>query len=409
MLHAISRTFVPYIHRIRQHWYGSSRRTRHLLLAGGGIIIIIAGWQICAGLLTQTKPKSAAPVTVAIAQMHDVTVTEHSVGTVVAEATVNVTARVGGQIVAVAFKEGQSVHKGDLLFRLDPRPLKAALDEAAATLAKDRATAISNARTQARDKALLAAKAVSQQTYDADEATAKAAAATVLADKAALDTARLNLEYGDIRAPIDGKTGAIAVQIGNLVIANATTTLVTITQDMPVKVSFTLPQDRLGLIQKQIKTGKLTVRITPDGGDPITAPVNFVDNAVNQSAGTIELRASVANSDHRLVPGQMVSVDAALQNLTGVVVVPHNAVNPGQTGSYIFVIKNDKAKNDRAKQVAVKVLSDDGQIAAIGGKVRPGDTVITDGQLRVEDGGRVHIVRHGAGTANSAQTAPGAQ
>lgn len=404
MLHVTGWPFTPHIHHIRQLWNSSSRRTRRLLLAGGAIIIVFAGWQIGAGLLTQTKTKSAAPVTVAITQKRDVTVTEHSVGTVVAEATVNVTARVGGQIVAVAFKEGQSVHKGDLLFRLDPRPLKAARDEAAATLAKDRATAVSSARTLARDKALLAAKAVSQQTYDADEASAKAATATVLADKAALDTAQLNLEYGDIRAPIDGKTGAIAVQIGNLVIANATTTLVTITQDMPVKVSFTLPQDRLGAIQKQIKAGKLAVRIAPEGGDPITAPVNFVDNAVNQSAGTIELRASIANNDHRLVPGQMVSVDAALQTLSGAVVVPHNAVNPGQAGNYVFVVKND-----RAKQVAVKVLSDDGQIAAISGKIHPGDTVITDGQLRVEDGGRVHVVRHGPGAANSAQTAPGAQ
>lgn len=404
MLHAISRTLTPHIHNLKSHWQTLSRRSRRNLSLVALVIVCFIGWKCISPLLTAHKEKPAAPVTAAQVQQRDVTASEHAVGTVVAEATVNVTARVSGQIVAIAFKEGQFVHKGDLLFRLDPRPLRAALAEAQATQIKDRATAISSERTFARDKALLAAKAVSQQTYDADEATAKAAAATVLADKAAVETAQLNLEYADIRSPIDGKTGAIAVQIGNLVIANATTTLVTITQDQPVKVSFTLPQDKLSAIQKQFRAGKLTAAVTPDGGDTITIPVNFVDNAVNTSAGTIELRASYANADNRLVPGQMVSVDVALKSLPKALVVPHNAINPSQDKPYVYVVDHDVAR-----LVPVKVLSDDGQYAAVAGKLSPGDKVITDGQLRVDDKSRVHIAHTGPGTANTAQTSPGAQ
>lgn len=404
MLHTISRAIAQHTHNLNLHWNGKSRRTRQTLSVTALVILCFAGWQILSPLLTPAKKKPAAPITAAAVVKQDVTVTEHSTGKVLAEATVNVTARVSGQIVDVALREGQRVRKGDLLFRLDPRPLSAALAQAQATLAKDRATAVSSERSFARDKALLAAKAISQQTYDADEASARAAAATVQADRAAVDTAKLNLDYASIRAPIDGKTGAIAVQIGNLVVANATTTLVSVTQDQPVKISFTLPQDRIGRIQQQFRTGKLTAKITPDGSTPFTVPVNFLDNAVNTSAGTIELRASYANTDQRLVPGQMVSVDVALQGLKNVLTVPHNALNPGQDGTFVFAIRQDKAR-----QVAVTVLSDDGITAAVLGKLHPGDQVVTDGQLRIEDGSKVHVVHTGPGKANPAQTAPGAQ
>lgn len=400
----IRRNITQSIDTLKQRWHGQPRRTRRFVSITIFLIVCFASWQILSPLLTPPKKKAAAPVTAAAVLKQDVTVSEHSTGTVLAEATVNVTARVSGQIVDVAFREGQRVRKGDLLFRLDPRPLSAALAQAQATLAKDRATATSSERTFARDKALLAAKAISQQTYDADEASARADTATVQADKAAVDTARLNLDYASIRSPIDGKTGVIAVQIGNLVVANATTALVSVTQDQPVKISFTLPQDRIGRIQQQFRAGKLTAKITPDGGTPFTVPVSFLDNAVNTSAGTIELRASYANKEQRLVPGQMVSVDVTLLGLHNVLTVPHNALNPGQDGSFVFAIRQDKAR-----QVPVTVLSDDGVTAAVSGKLNPGDQVVTDGQLRIEDGSKVHVVHHGPGKANPAQVAPGAQ
>lgn len=404
MFHALNAVIVRHTSPLSSYWSHVSRRTRRIT---GGCGLLMAGlivWHFAALWLAAPKHTPEAPVTVAAVEKRDITASEHTVGTVVSEASVSVTARVGGQIVAVGFKEGQMVHKGDLLFRLDPRPLKAALDQAEATQAKDRATQISTQRDLTRYRALAAQNAVSAQTLDQAEASAKAAAATVRADIAATDTARLNLEYAEIRSPVDGKTGAIAVQIGNLVIANTTTTLVTVTQISPIRISFALPQERIARIQRQMKSGKLTSQISVEGEKPITAPVDFIGNEVSATTGTIELRASYANTDARLVPGQMVQVDVALQSLPGALVVPHNAINLGPDHNYVFVVVNGKARI-----VPVTVQSDDGKVAAVDGRLKPGDLVITDGQLRAEEGKAVRIIRHGPGKPNATQTSPGAQ
>ncbi|HEV2562518.1 MAG TPA: efflux RND transporter periplasmic adaptor subunit [Rhizomicrobium sp.] len=323
--------------------------------------------------------RPAPPVIVAIAQQRDVTIAERTIGTVVANATVQVNSRADGQLLSASFKEGQIVHAGDVLFQLDPRPLKAALDSALATLTSTRAKAERYAR-------LLAEKAVAPQ--DADDAKA-----AYLQAAAAVDTARLNLNYTRIYSPINGKTGPILIQPGNLVKANDTNALVVITQVQPVKVSFFLPQSDLPRVQDRMSAHQLqaTVAVHDAAQSHITAPVDFVGNAVDAKTGTIELRATFPNADLRLVPGQVVDVSASIEKLNRAIVVPREAVNIGPDGRYVFVVNT----NGTAQMRTVTVLYDDGKSNAISGDIHAGDKVITQGQLRVVPGHPVSIVKPG--------------
>jgi multidrug efflux system membrane fusion protein len=272
-----------------------------------------------------------------------------------------------------------------LLFQIDPRPYQAALDSATATLASTRAKAERYAR-------LLAEKAVAPQ--DADDAKA-----AYLQAVAAADMARLNLAYTQIRSPIDGKTGPILIQPGNQIVASAGVTgtattgssaLVVITQLQPIKISFSLPQADLPRIQQRMSAQGMQVALTQQGatGKPLIATVNFVGNTVDDKSGTIELRATFGNENGTLVPGQLVDVGVVLDSMKGAVVVPHDAVNLGPASSFVYVVKKGAAQ-----MVPVKVLHDDGTNAAIQGKVRVGDSVVTDGQMRVVPGKPVAIAK----------------
>jgi multidrug efflux system membrane fusion protein len=230
-----------------------------------------------------------------------------------------------------------------------------------------------------------------------DEDDAQAAYAVA---KSNADAARLNLEFTKIRSPVEGKTGPILVQPGNTVIANLTTTpLVTIDQIRPIKVSFGLPQTDLPRIQARQKTPEglvATVNLQGLGGEKIQAPVDFISNAVNNVSGTIELRASFKNDDVALVPGQLVNVTVQLNDIPAAIVVPHQAVNVGPDGKYVFAISNNKAI-----VTPVTVLFDDGGATAVQGKLVPGEQVVTDGQLRLVPGSSVAVQsarpRSGAG------------
>jgi multidrug efflux system membrane fusion protein len=305
--------------------------------------------------------------------------------------TVQIAARVSGVITNTYFKEGQMVKKGDPLFEIDPRPYKAAFDNAVATEANTKAKAD-------RMRRLFQENAIGAQDND-DAQTAYAVA------QAQAEAARLNLEFTKIQSPVDGKTGAMLVQQGNMVIANLTTTpLVTIDQIQPIKVSFNLPQTDLPLIQAREQGKGLSAAVAAQGpgGKELSAPVDFTNNAVNGVSGTIELRTTFANEAETLVPGQLVNVTVQLDNIPDALVVPRDAVNVGPDGRYVFTVEDGKVV-----EKPVKVLFDDSINAAVDGDLAPGDQVVTDGQLRLVPGAKVLV--EGAKPARPAAGARGAR
>ncbi|MBV9549529.1 MAG: efflux RND transporter periplasmic adaptor subunit [Alphaproteobacteria bacterium] len=371
------------------------RSWRSLTFGGAALALLLGGyWYFThesAPRVTGPRRDAAAPVRVARVERRDMAVVERTIGTVVANSNVQVTARVQGQLQAAYFKEGQLVKKGQLLFQIDPRPYQAALDSALANQA--------SAETKMnRYKNLVGSNAIAQMTYDD-------AQAAYLIAKAAVDTARLNLEYTRITSPVNGKTGAILVQPGNLVTPSASvgaSALVNITEIQPIKVSFALPQADLPRIQARAHMpGGLTaqIKLHDAGGSDMSAPVDFVNNAVAGNSGTIELRASFANQDAALVPGQLVDVVVELANLPNALVVPCDAVNNGPDGQFVYVVTPDMT----AQEHAVKLLFDDGAFAAISSDIHEGDRVITQGQLRVLPGGKVSLGRGGRGEGGASE------
>ena len=374
---------------------------RKYLIGGAALALVLGGYWYFSRSADEGgggRGGNAAPVRVAKVVRRDMAVVEHSLGTVVANTTVQVTSRVQGVVDSAAFKEGQFVRKGDLLFQIDPRGFEAALAQARAILAKDQSLLINANRDKARYQSLHDQGAISDQQRDTSSTSADVLAATVAADKAAMDVAALNLSYTQIRSPVDGKTGPLLIQPGNMVTAQGTTPLVTIQQVRPVKVSFTLPQSDLTRIQARQKNKGLLAILEnrPSGGQPLSAPVDFTSNAVNGQSGTIELRADFANEDLGLVPGQLVDVTVQLGDIPGALVVPRDAVNDGPDGSYVYVVEGGKAVSH-----PVKILFDDTQNVAVESDIKPGDAVITEGQLRVDPGGPVRVMGGGGGTKNS--------
>lgn len=342
--------------------------------------------------VNHAKPAAGAPVRVGIVARQDMGIIERSAGSVLAETVVQVFPRVAGELKRQWFHEGQFVNKGDLLFDIDPEPYRAAVEQARGVYEKDLAL-LQNAKLDLqRSENLFKQAAVSQQSRDTAAANASVLAATAASDKAALGTALLNLGYARIRSPINGKTGAVLIQPGNLVNPSSTTALVTITQVRPVKVSFTLPQNDLPRLQAQLRAGKLQAKLEIPAAEgteaaKLAAPVNFVGNNVNTQSGTIELRATFPNDALTLVPGQLVQVVVELGDLPNALVLPRNAVNDSPAGPYVYVVEQGKAVVK-----PVTVLFDDGANDAVSGDLQAGDQVITEGQLRVEAGAAVQVL-----------------
>ncbi|HEY4344503.1 MAG TPA: efflux RND transporter periplasmic adaptor subunit [Parvibaculum sp.] len=381
------------------------RHPRRWIFIAAGIallaVLVLRGTFGSSGPDKAAKAHDVPPVTVATAEARDVPVYAQAIGTVMANATVQVKSRIDGQIVAAGFKEGQLVHKGDLLFQIDRAPYEAALRAAQANLQRDQAQ-LANARLDlGRANSLVKKGYVSEQTRDAASAQSKALAGSVAADQAAVDQAQLQLGYTEIRSPVDGKTGPILVDAGNIIKANDTGALVVVTQIQPVKISFALAQQNLPKLQARMTENALVASLKAhDGGKDapdITAPIDFIANTVNVASGTIELRATYDNPDLRLVPGEFVDVRVRLDDLKSAVTVPREAVNTGQTGLFVYVVKADKTVEIRA----VTVLYQDADMSAVAGELKAGETVITDGQLRVAPGGKVKIVSIAQGDANS--------
>jgi multidrug efflux system membrane fusion protein len=376
------------------------KSSRRYAIGGGALLLVLGGfWYFTNGNShRQATPNRAAPVKVAMAEQRTMPVIERTIGTIVANSSVAVTARVTGQLNKIYFKEGDMVKAGQLLFQIDPRPYKAALDQAVAQQARDQAQ-LENAQANARRYATLFQQdAISTQQRDLADATARSMEATVAADKAATDLARLNLDFTSIRSPVNGKTGPILIQLGNMVTASASVAaaaLVNINEIQPVKISFFLPQADLPRIQARVKQGGLTasIKLHDAGGESdIQAPVIFIGNAVTATNGTIELRAEFDNKDAALVPGQLVDIVVALAEIPNAIIVPRDAVNNGPDGQYVY-----RVTDGIAEQVPVKVLFDDTVNDAVTGAIKPGDRVIVDGQLRVQPGSKVTITKARAG------------
>jgi multidrug efflux system membrane fusion protein len=308
-------------------------------------------------------------------------------GTVEPLQTVSVQAQVGGILRRVAFKEGDEVKQGQVLFELDPRPYRAALDQAVAILARDRAQATNAAQEAKRYEALVEKQYVTSQQYEQARTTAAASEATLAGSQGAVDEARLNLQYATIRAPISGRTGSVLLREGNLVRGNTAEPLVTINRLRPILVRFAVPADNLPLIQEHL--GKdLVVRAGPSGGaDPSEGTLSFVDNAVDSTTGTILLKGRFPNDDGSLWPGGFVNVRLQLYVEPDALVVPAAAVVAGQQGSFVFVVQADSS----AATKAVTVTRTAGDFAIVTGDVQPGDRVVVDGQLRLRQGSKVQI------------------
>jgi multidrug efflux system membrane fusion protein len=390
---------------------------------------LAAGLWLCCACRPAPAPPSRSPrvpVTAATAVERTVPLQIARIGTVEAFSTIQVKAQIGGLLTRVFFQEGQEVRHGDLLFQIDPRPYEQALRQAEATLQRDEAQAAQaeanlsrdlaqarNAETQAARYSKLASQGViSKEQNDttqtnadvykeaarADRAAIASAHAAVVADRAAVEAARLNIEYCQIRSPINGRTGNLMVKEGNLIKANADTAMLTINQLSPIYVTFTVPQQRLAEIRSYAAARPLAVEASVSNRpktEVARGSLTFIDNAVDESTGTIRLKGTFPNADHFLWPGQFVDVVLTLATQSNVTLVPTEAVQEGQKGQYAFVVKSDSTVESRVLKTGRTV----GREIIIENGIRPGETVVTDGQLRIVPGARVQIVTNPALTA----------
>ena len=344
-------------------------------------------------MLACAKPKpkpvdERIPVTVAVAQTRDVPLDIRVIGAVRPISTVAIRAQVGGQLIGVHFREGQDVRKGQPLFTIDSRPFQSTLASAQANLARDQAQ-LRNAESEtARYAGLVNKDYVTRQEYEKITTGAEAARAVVAADRAAIDTARLQLAYCDIRSPIDGRTGSLQVQAGNLVKSNDTTPLVTILQIAPVYVDFAIPEAQLGDLRAR-GLGNVPVTATPQGSATTVTDgrLTFVDNSVDTATGTIHLKATFPNSNRALWPGQFVNVVMTLSSRANAVVIPSQAIQSGQKGLYVYVVKDGGGVEMRS----VSVFRAIDQESIIERGVTSGESVVTDGQLRLSPKSKVEI------------------
>jgi multidrug efflux system membrane fusion protein len=359
-------------------------------LASAGVAALLAA---CGGGPAPARVQPAVPVTAGKVVEKTVPVTFRAIGHVEPISTVGVKARIGGELQKVWFKEGQDVRVGDTLFTIDPRQYVAALRQAEAQLAKDQALLKKANSDVQRYAQLVKQDFVTRQDNDQVVATAESLQATVASDQANIDNARLQADYCTIKSPVDGRTGNLVVKAGNLVKADDTTALVTINQMRPIYVSFSVPAQLLPQLAKH-NGNRIAVSATAPqlSGPPEEGVLSFVDNAVDTATSTILLKATFANESERLWPGQFVDVVVTLGEEPNRIVAPAPAVQTGQQGQYVFVIKADQTVELRP--VTVERMNEVEAIIAKG--LAAGETVVTDGQLRLVPGAKVEIT-HGVG------------
>lgn len=363
------------------------------------------------GLATASKPVAdprppakAVPVLAARAEAQDVPIILRGLGTVTAFNAVALRSRVEGNITQVNFREGQSVRTGDLLIQLDPRPYQAALDQARASLARDQA-ALANARVDlGRYADLLKRNFSPEQQVATQKTTVAQDEAAVQADQAMIQAAQLNVDYAALRSPIDGVTGIRQIDIGNLIQANSPQTLVTITQIQPIYVVFTLPEADIDRVRQAMADGTLTIQAFMANDQKMIAEgkLDLIDNTVDQTTGTVKLKAEFANVDRALWPGQFVNAHVVLRTVRNGITVPSDAVLTGPNGTFTYVV-------GAASKVAlqpVNVEQTESNRALIGGGLKAGDEVVTAGQFRLQPGATVKVSQQIADAGQRLSDAP---
>jgi len=334
---------------------------------------------------------SAVPIKTAVAEARDVSIILRGLGRVEAFNSVAIKSRVEGHITKINFREGQTVHAGDLLIQIDPRPSQAALDQARAVLAKDRA-ALANAQTDLqRYGKLLTRNITPEQQYTTQKSTVAQADATLQNDQAQVEAAELNVGYASITSPIDGVTGIRQVDLGNLVQVNSNNaaTLATVTQIKPIYVVFTLPEVNIQRILEAMRRGPLRVEAFDQADQKETAAgvLNLVDNAVDPTTGMVKLKAQFANEDDALWPGQFVNAHLVLEVIHNGVNVPAAAVQTGLNGNFTYVVKADSTVDMRP----ITVTQTENNMALIGSGLKAGEEVVTTGQFKLRPGAKVFV------------------
>ena len=357
------------------------------LVAGGGLYYTATQGEAVDATAKSKRERSSAPVRIAKVTQQTIPVRVDAIGTVQAHSIVQIKSRVDGQIMSAGFKEGQKVKKGDLLFQMDPRPFMAQLKLVEANRARDVAQ-LEKAKSDLERYSALSNKGFSsQQRFEEARAAVDVFAAAIRAGEQAIEIARLNLEFTTINSPVTGRTGSMLIYPGNLVEANKDPPLVTINETQPIHVGFSVPEHYLAEIKQRMAAGRLvvSVAIPEDKGPPIAGQVTFIENQVDVSTGTILLKATFENADDRLTPGQFVNVAMTLAAIENALVVPTRAIQVNQSGTFVFVVKEDKTVDMRPVEAGPQ--ADDLTVLLKGGTL--GETVVTDGQLRLSPGAKV--------------------
>ena len=364
-----------------------------------GSAVLSAG---CARKAPATAGKGdPVPVSVGVVTRKDVPIVISEIGSVEPYSTVAVKAQIGGELLEVGFREGQDVRVGQVLFRIDPRPYEAALKSARAQLDKD-TVQLKTARADVeRYRDLVKKDYITQEEFDRISTNAAALEAAVGADQAAVENATVQLEYCTIRSPLDGRTGKLMVNQGNIVKANADTPMVIINQTDPIYVSFSVPERDLAEIKERRTAGRLEVRATTPNNDslPLTGWLSFVDNTVNSTTGTVLLKGTFPNHDRVLWPGQFVNAILQVSTKPNALLVPTQAIQTGQQGSFLYVVKPDQTVESRVVTPGPAL----GKETVVENGVQEGERIVKDGQLRLIPGARITIQ---GGTAGSGE-APG--
>lgn len=386
-----------------------SRRSRTWLLAGLALLVVV-GWH----WLPATRSDAAAPtpgpqsigVDVAPVLRQDVPVYLEGLGTIQAFNTVTVTARVDGELQRIAFEEGQTVKKGDVLAQIDPRPFQASLGQALAAKAKDEAQLQSARADLERYLTLAPENLASKQTLDAQRATVAGLEAQIKGDQASIDNARTQLQYATIVSPIQGRTGIRRVDVGNNVHATDTGGIVVVTQLQPIALIFTLPEDAVGSMGEALNTGQVPVTaLSRDGRTELDrGTVLLVDNQIDPSTGTIRIKAVFPNTHNSLWPGQYVDARVLVRTDRGALTVPTSAVQRGPDGMFAYVVRGDSTVEARP----LKVGEESGAVMVVEDGLKEGERVVTSNQYRLQPGARVAMSSSPANaqSAHAAQAGP---